>query len=88
MTCARFLISGKVQGVFFRASTRQHADRLGLAGRAVNLDDGRVEVVACGDEDALEELEQWLHQGPPSARVSGVEREALEDRPMRGFSID
>lgn len=87
MACARFLVSGRVQGVFFRASTRQHADRLGLAGRAVNLEDGRVEVIASGEADALQALERWLHDGPPAAHVSGVEREELEDRPMRGFSI-
>ena len=48
MPAARFLVGGKVQGVFFRASTREQALRLGLSGRAVNLADGRVEVIACG----------------------------------------
>jgi acylphosphatase len=71
----RFFISGLVQGVFFRASTAQQATRLGLRGWARNLADGRVEVLALGPAEALATLEAWLHQGPPSARVSEV-REA------------
>jgi acylphosphatase len=68
----RWLISGRVQGVFFRESTRRQAEPLGLVGHAVNLRDGRVEVVAYGDTGALEQLEKWLHQGPPAARVEEV----------------
>lgn len=72
MTCRRFLVSGRVQGVFFRASTRDKALMLGLRGRAVNLDNGRVEVMAWGDDVSLDALNQWLHQGPPMARVDTV----------------
>ncbi|QOC22992.1 acylphosphatase [Wenzhouxiangella sp. AB-CW3] len=68
-----WLISGRVQGVFFRESTRRQAEPLGLSGHAVNLSDGRVEVLAHGRPPALDELEQWLHQGPPAARVDSVE---------------
>jgi acylphosphatase len=82
---ARFLVSGRVQGVFFRASTRNEAERLGVAGVAKNLSDGRVEVVACGSDAALDALEQWLWQGPSAARVDEVVREAIDDRAMRGF---
>lgn len=85
MACARFLVSGRVQGVFFRASTRQHALALSLSGRADNLVDGRVEVIACGDTAALDNLETWLHEGPPAARVTRVEREALAEREFHGF---
>ncbi|MET0232052.1 MAG: acylphosphatase [Rhodanobacteraceae bacterium] len=85
MPTARFLVSGRVQGVFFRASTRTEAERLGLAGTASNLDDGRVEVVASGADTALDALEKWLRRGPPSARVDGVVRESLADRTMQGF---
>lgn len=74
MPAARFLVSGKVQGVFFRASTREQALKLGLRGHAKNLADGRVEVLAEGDEYALDALGRWLHVGPPMARVAGVER--------------
>ncbi|HEX5123202.1 MAG TPA: acylphosphatase [Rhodanobacteraceae bacterium] len=85
MATARFLVSGRVQGVFFRASTRNEAQRLGLAGSASNLADGRVEVIASGSDDALNALEGWLWQGPPSARVEDVKREAIADRELDGF---
>lgn len=79
MAAARFLVSGKVQGVFFRASTREQAQRLGLGGHARNLPDGRVEVLAVGDAKAIDELATWLRQGPPQARVEAVQREAAAD---------
>lgn len=74
MSAARFLVSGKVQGVWFRASTRDEALRLGLHGYASNLADGRVEVLAVGDAGAIEQLANWLRDGPPLARVDGLER--------------
>lgn len=74
MTAARFIVTGKVQGVFFRASTRDRAQALGLHGHAKNLADGSVEVVAAGDATALEKLADWLQHGPPMARVERVER--------------
>jgi len=85
MATARFLVSGRVQGVFYRASTRNEAVRLGLAGSARNLDDGRVEVIASGADEALAALERWLWQGPPSARVDDVKREVAPDRDFDGF---
>lgn len=69
----KWLISGRVQGVFFRESTRRQAEPLGLAGHAINLPDGRVEVVASGPASALDELERWLQDGPTAARVDRVE---------------
>lgn len=72
-TCRKFHVSGKVQGVFFRDSTRKKAVSLDITGYAINLDDGRVEVLACGDEDALADLESWLHEGSTSAKVTKVE---------------
>lgn len=74
----RFRIVGKVQGVYFRHSTRGEAQRLGIAGYARNLDDGSVEVLAHGDAQAVEELRRWLHRGPASARVDGVAELLLE----------
>ena len=71
----RFLVSGLVQGVGFRWFVARHARALGLAGFARNLPDGRVEVVAAGDESRLEELEIRLRAGPAHASVDGVERE-------------
>lgn len=85
MACARFLVSGRVQGVFFRASTRECALRLGVTGHAKNLADGRVEVLAAGSEAALAELERWLHHGPPAAEVDRVVRDDLPDQALRGF---
>ena len=80
----RFIISGHVQGVFFRASTRRVAESLGITGYAINLPDGDVEVLACGDGASLDELREWLKDGPPQARVdevieSHVERQAPAD---------
>ena len=85
MPAARFLVSGKVQGVFFRASTRERALDLGLNGRATNLPDGRVDVIAEGTAAALDALEVWLHQGPPAARVESVVREAWAGPVNEGF---
>jgi acylphosphatase len=69
----RFRIMGKVQGVYFRHSTRLEAERLALAGYARNLPDGSVEVAVRGPAAAVEELHQWLHRGPRSARVAAVQ---------------
>jgi len=69
----RSYVSGRVQGVFFRAATRQRAVELGVTGYAMNLADGRVEVLACGDPRAVAQLCAWLWQGPPSAQVTHVE---------------
>ncbi len=80
-----FRIRGKVQGVWFRESTRQQAVRLGLVGHAKNLPDGSVEVLAMGSDSALTELAAWLHRGPPLARVEQVEEHAAEMQPMKGF---
>jgi len=69
----RCFVSGRVQGVFFRASARQKAIELGCAGYARNLSDGRVEVLAVAEPQAVNRLIDWLWQGPPAAEVSGVE---------------
>lgn len=71
---ALFRVTGRVQGVAFRAHTRAQAVALGLRGHAVNRADGSVEVLAIGDTDAIAQLERWLHHGPPLAQVDAVER--------------
>ncbi|HST28130.1 MAG TPA: acylphosphatase [Rudaea sp.] len=86
MPCAKFNVRGRVQGVAFRASTRGMARRLGLTGHAKNLPDGRVEVLACGDAAALDELESWLRRGPPAARVDAVTRTVAEIPPPASFT--
>ncbi len=66
-------VSGKVQGVWYRASTVEEARRLGLTGWVRNLPDGRVEIVAEGPKERLEELIAWCHEGPPLAVVDRVD---------------
>jgi acylphosphatase len=87
MHYARFIVSGRVQGVFFRASARDEAKRLGVNGHARNLLDGNVEVCACGSQSALAALERWLHVGPPAARVETVRREHMDSAPLSGFHV-
>jgi len=82
--CYRCRVTGRVQGVFFRASTQREAQKLGVTGHAHNLADGSVEVLACGEPAAVEQLKEWLWQGPPGARVSNVEcRHAEAPAPAR-----
>lgn len=88
MIAARFLVSGKVQGVWFRGSAREQALRLGLRGHARNLADGRVEVLAVGEPVQVEAIERWLWQGPPLAKVENVSREDIEPAPSpQGFDV-
>ena len=70
----KFQVKGKVQGVWFRESTRQQAERLELCGYAINCPDGSVEVLACGEPESIKALAEWLHQGPPMASVTSVTR--------------
>jgi acylphosphatase len=74
----RCVVSGRVQGVFYRRSAQQMAQQLGICGRAVNLPDGRVLVTAWGDAHALEAFVAWLAQGPALARVTDVQVGALD----------
>lgn len=79
-------VTGRVQGVFFRASTAEQARRLGLAGHAVNLPDGSVEVLVNGPAEAVEELCAWLQKGPPLARVQEVNCESVDAPAASGFT--
>lgn len=85
MAAARFIVSGRVQGVFYRASAREQALMLGLTGYARNLPDGTVEVLACGSGSAIDALVQWLERGPAGARVDAVVRFEAEQRETKGF---
>ncbi|MCS7216104.1 MAG: acylphosphatase [Candidatus Bipolaricaulota bacterium] len=88
MKRVHLFVSGRVQGVFFRAHTRDLAQRLGLTGFVRNLPDGRVEVVAEGPEEKLQELVAFCHRGPPLAHVTGVEVRWEEPTgEFRGFSV-
>ncbi len=76
--CVHCIVSGRVQGVFFRASTQQQALTMGLSGWVRNMRDGRVELKACGTAEQIEQLQDWLKQGPPHAQVSDVTCEVLD----------
>ncbi len=88
IVCRRCLVSGRVQGVFFRASTARKAKSLGVNGHAINLADGRVEVLAWGEAGAVGALCAWLEKGPPAARVDMVKVQDAEipDAARSGFS--
>ena len=87
MSCRRCLVAGRVQGVFFRASTREQAARLGVTGYARNLPDGRVEVVACGNDDSVAALCDWLQHGPPQAQVEHCECTPIPAANFTDFNI-
>ncbi len=72
MPAARILVTGLVQGVFFRAQAKDKADQLGLKGWVRNNNDGTVEMVAEGSADSLKQLEEWSWEGPPKAKVQYV----------------
>ena len=75
--CYHFVVSGRVQGVFYRASAQQKARQLGLNGWVRNLRTGQVELVACGDRKNIDKLEQWLWLGPKFSEVIEVKSENL-----------
>lgn len=85
--CRHYFISGKVQGVWYRAHAEKEAKKLHLTGWVRNLPDGRVEAVACGEETALSAFEAWLHQGPPKAQVEAVEVELIKSQTFKDFSM-
>lgn len=83
----RFVVSGRVQGVFYRQSALQQARALGLRGWVRNRDDGRVEGLAQGEAPALDQFRTWLEQGPPAANVTALEWEAVEEPAHAEFAI-
>ena len=85
--CKHFLVTGKVQGVWFRAGTQKEAVKLGVNGWVRNLADGRVEVVACGDAGQVEKLEQWLLRGPERAEVDDLQAEELPWEQHQYFEV-
>ena len=88
MLCRHYRVSGKVQGVFYRASTCDIARQLGLSGWVRNMTDGCVEAEACGSEEQLKKFEIWLSQGPPMSVVDKVEiSEQINQSDHNGFEI-
>ena len=86
MPCRRCIVSGRVQGVFFRESARREAEQLGVTGYAINLRDGSVEVLACGQPEAVARLVEWLWTGPPAAQVHDVACHDAEETAPGRFS--
>jgi len=85
MICIHCFVTGKVQGVWFRASTKEKAESLALTGWARNVPDGRVEVLACGEREKISELIEWLKVGPALAEVKEVVCEEVEVQEMQEF---
>ena len=73
MVCKKCLVGGRVQGVFYRATAAHRARELGIHGHARNLPDGRVEVLACGEEASVSTFVQWLWVGSSASWVTSVE---------------
>lgn len=81
------IVSGRVQGVFYRAATQRKAAELGITGWVRNLSGGEVEVLAFGTLEQLQILQKWLWQGPPAAKVNHVESKEVDWQSYTDFSI-
>lgn len=86
-TRAHVFVDGTVQGVFYRANTRDAARERGVDGWVKNLDDGRVEAVFEGDEADVAAIVEWCHDGSPAASVESVDVEYEEPQGVDGFKI-
>ncbi len=84
---AHVYISGNVQGVFFRDSTRQKAEELGLVGWVKNMPDGRVEAVFEGPSSAVQEMLDWCKEGPSQATVEDIDAEHEEPEELTSFEV-
>ena len=87
MKTIRLTIKGKVQGVFYRATTKEIADTLGIKGSVRNLPDRNVEITATATEESLQKFIEWCKQGPPKARVDEVIVEELALEEFKDFRI-
>ena len=84
-TQVKVVISGKVQGVFYRAHTQNTADRLGIKGYVKNLANGSVEAVFEGDQPAIDQMINWCNKGPEMSRVENVQTQEI--KPLTNFKI-
>lgn len=87
MSCVRYIVRGRVQGVGFRAYVLRQANALALRGFVRNLTDGGVECIACGEAEALARLAQHLRQGPPHARVESLSEDAVPPPTYAAFEV-
>lgn len=83
----RIIVTGKVQGVFFRQSTKEQAEKLGLSGWVRNNPDGSVEIAAFGEEQAVSRLVEWSREGSPGAAVENIQTEPLAFEEHSGFQV-
>lgn len=87
MKCLTYKVIGRVQGVGFRAATKAKAIELNLYGWVKNVQDGSVELLACGDESSLQAMEAWLTDGPEYAMVTSVLSKEHHEQVLHSFSI-
>ena len=87
MVCKRIIIRGEVQGVYFRAATKEKAEELGVEGEVRKLPDGSVEVLVSGAEEKVAALIRWCHDGPPRAEVKEVSVSDLPFTRFEGFRV-
>jgi acylphosphatase len=87
MQTMQIKITGSVQGVFFRQSTKEKADRFGIKGTVRNCEDDSVEIIATGEKEQLDKLIAWCREGPPRAVVDNVTTQELSLREFKNFSI-
>jgi acylphosphatase len=88
MRKVKILVSGRVQGVYFRAFTQNKAKQLGVKGSARNLPDGRVEIIAEAEGGTIEDFIRWCHKGPVTARVDHIEITELQpDEQLTSFDV-
>ncbi|WP_048306514.1 acylphosphatase [Halomonas sp. PR-M31] len=86
--CVKAVVSGRVQGVGFRYDVKKRAEELSLTGHASNLTNGDVEVTVCGEKEKVDQLIEWLWQGPPAAQVTQVQIESSDWHDYSGFKTD
>jgi acylphosphatase len=87
MQTIRIKVEGRVQGVFFRQSTQEKANQLGIKGTVKNCDDDSVEIIATGSKEQLDKLVAWCREGPPKANVISVRTQELSLQQFYNFSI-
>lgn len=87
MPTVHLLIKGKVQGVFYRATAKEEADRLGITGWVKNTAEGHVEAIASGTQDALDQFITWCKKGPRRAEVIAVNITNLSEETFKQFSV-
>ena len=87
MSTVNLIVKGKVQGVFFRAEAKENADKLGIKGWIKNHDDGNVEIMAKGSDEAIEAFITWCRKGPKRAAVTDVIVTALHMEDFESFEI-